>query len=169
VKPGRHKLEQFRECLRLQHTPRLGSPDGAGEDALVHVKLFEPCGALTWFITEWDDDPDHPTGFGLCRIHEDELGANGADGVDLFSTVDQIPDDQIGADLDALVARMGRVAPRPDPRIVLIVDWENGHVRLLSDRTLAGLDLVFSRDPADTGRAEAQVAAERLHEIAHAC
>ena len=47
------------------------------EDTPVVFKLFNPCGAGTWYITEGELDPagDHTqsTLFGLCCIHDAEL------------------------------------------------------------------------------------------------
>ena len=74
VRPGPRKLAQFVECLRLQNTPKTYSQDDLGDDAVVHVKLFDPSGAATWFLTEWSHDPKDPIAFGPCYIHEAELG-----------------------------------------------------------------------------------------------
>lgn len=41
------------------------------EDVSVIVKLFNPYGIGTWYITEWDGGDIM---FGLCVIHEPELG-----------------------------------------------------------------------------------------------
>jgi hypothetical protein len=43
----------------------------APEDVPVAVKFFNPTGAGTWYITEWDGED---VMFGLCVIHEAELG-----------------------------------------------------------------------------------------------
>ena len=72
VKPGPKKLGQFREVLELTGTPKLYAQDGKGEEALVHVKLFDPTGSWTWFITEFD--PAENTAFGLVNGHEAEVG-----------------------------------------------------------------------------------------------
>ena len=61
VRPGPRKLAQFRECLRLAEVPPIGSQEGA-PDAIVHVKLFDPVGSWTWYVTEWDGEN---TAFGL--------------------------------------------------------------------------------------------------------
>ena len=53
VKPGLRKLAQFQEALRLRATPKLYAQDGV-KDKMVYVKFFNPCGAQTWFVTEWD-------------------------------------------------------------------------------------------------------------------
>jgi len=47
--------------------PALYAQDGKGEDAIVHLKLFNPCGAATWFITEYD--PETRTAFGYADLH----------------------------------------------------------------------------------------------------
>ena len=41
-------------------------------DHKVVVKLFNPGGIGTWYLTEYDKDND--TAFGLCCIHEKEIG-----------------------------------------------------------------------------------------------
>jgi len=49
-------------------------------DPIIRVKFFNPCGAGTWYVLEGElsPDPDYPPGdylfFGLCDIHEKELG-----------------------------------------------------------------------------------------------
>ena len=72
VKPGPKKLAQFREILELTGTPKLYGQEGKGDEALVHVKLFDPTGSWTWFITEFD--PAENTAFGLVNGHEAEVG-----------------------------------------------------------------------------------------------
>lgn len=53
-----------------KNTERLADPDnedGATHDFRPVVKLFNPCGAGTWLLTELDpDEPD--LGFGLCDL-----------------------------------------------------------------------------------------------------
>lgn len=48
--------------------------DGNTEDFPPVVKLFNPCGAATWLLSELDEDGD--TAFGLCDLGmgEPELG-----------------------------------------------------------------------------------------------
>jgi hypothetical protein len=48
--------------------------DGNTEDFRPVVKLFNPCGAATWLLSELDEDGD--TAFGLCDLGmgEPELG-----------------------------------------------------------------------------------------------
>jgi hypothetical protein len=43
----------------------------APADVPIAVKFFNPCGAGTWYITEWDGED---TMFGLCCLFEPELG-----------------------------------------------------------------------------------------------
>jgi hypothetical protein len=53
--------------------PALGSMDGMdAADVPVPVKLFNPIGVGTWYLTEYCPETDE--GFGLCDIHEAELG-----------------------------------------------------------------------------------------------
>ena len=72
VQPGPKKLAQFREIMELTGTPRLYAQEVKGDEALVHVKLFDPTGSWTWFITEFD--PTNNTAFGLVNGHEVEAG-----------------------------------------------------------------------------------------------
>ena len=51
--------------------PPLGSQDGKGGDAVVHLKCFVPWGTFTFYITEFDGDD---TMFGLVDGFEMELG-----------------------------------------------------------------------------------------------
>lgn len=78
VKPGLTKLQQFRQALKLRGTPPLYSQEELGDDAIVHVKLFDPCGSASWFITEFSlEAPDGCTdlAFGyVTGLGEDELG-----------------------------------------------------------------------------------------------
>jgi hypothetical protein len=52
--------------------PPLGSQDGRGKSAVVHVKLFTPDAQWTWYATEYD--PKSRTFFGLVDGFERELG-----------------------------------------------------------------------------------------------
>jgi len=47
--------------------PALHSQDGLGDEAIVHLKLFNPCGAATWFITEYD--PEDRVFFGYADLY----------------------------------------------------------------------------------------------------
>ena len=71
IRPGPVKLAQFQEALKMRETPALYSQDGKGMEAMATVKLFDPSGRWTWFITEWDHDQ---SAFGLVNGHEAELG-----------------------------------------------------------------------------------------------
>ena len=51
--------------------PALGTQEQAGEQAIVHVKFFDPTGSWTWYATEFDGDD---TFFGLVDGQEEELG-----------------------------------------------------------------------------------------------
>jgi len=77
VKPGAKKLAQFREVLELTGTPKLYTQEDKGDEAMVHVKLFDPCGSWTWFITEFSETaPDgyKNLAFGLVNGDDAELG-----------------------------------------------------------------------------------------------
>ena len=53
----------------------LYSQDGKGENSVVLVKYFNPCGAGTWLITEAEEQPDGDwLLFGYCHIHYFEWG-----------------------------------------------------------------------------------------------
>jgi len=53
--------------------PALGSQDGLGYKAQVYVKYFNPAGAGTWLVTEYD--PEQKLMFGAVEIGGDwELG-----------------------------------------------------------------------------------------------
>jgi hypothetical protein len=52
--------------------PSLYSQDGLGDDAVAHVKFFDPCGSWTWYATEYD--PKEKLFFGLVDGLEKELG-----------------------------------------------------------------------------------------------
>jgi len=56
VRPGPRKLAQFQQALRLRSTPALYAQDGKGDEAVIHVKLFDPGGSATWYLTEWDGE-----------------------------------------------------------------------------------------------------------------
>lgn len=55
----------------LKKLPPLYSQEKV-EDPIAQVKLFNPTGAGTWYLTEYD--PETKIAFGLCVIHEAELG-----------------------------------------------------------------------------------------------
>jgi hypothetical protein len=77
VQPGPKKLAQFVEVLQLAGTPKLYTQEDKGDEAIVHVKLFDPTGSWTWFITEFSETaPDgYPNlAFGLVHGADDELG-----------------------------------------------------------------------------------------------
>lgn len=51
--------------------PALGGQEALGDDAIVRVKFFDPCGSWTWYVTEFDGED---TMFGLVDGFELELG-----------------------------------------------------------------------------------------------
>lgn len=71
IRPGPRKLAQFRAVLAMRETPAIYANDGKGMNAIATVKLFDPCGSWTWYLTEWDGTAD---AFGLVDGHEPELG-----------------------------------------------------------------------------------------------
>lgn len=72
ITTGPKKLEIFRKVMQLRGVPAMGEQDGLGDDAVAFVKLFNPCGAGTWFITEWEQEND--IAFGWCYLCEWEMG-----------------------------------------------------------------------------------------------
>lgn len=64
---GPEKLALFREACRLRNVPALQE---GGPTAL--VKIFDPCGSWTWFVTEFD--PETNDAFGLVHGFEKESG-----------------------------------------------------------------------------------------------
>lgn len=73
VKPGPKKLEQFRQALTLRGTPPLYTQDGKGMKTTVFVKLFNPAGAGSWFITEWNPETNEAFGY-VTGMGNDEWG-----------------------------------------------------------------------------------------------
>lgn len=78
VRPGPRKLAQFIQAMKLRNTPKLYSQDGKGDQAKVFVKLFNPAGSMTWFITEFSEvapDGTRNLAFGyVTGGFEPELG-----------------------------------------------------------------------------------------------
>jgi hypothetical protein len=56
----RHKLMPKDIAAKL---PKLGAQDGKGEDAIAYLKLFNPTGRYTLYVTEYDGED---TLFGYC-------------------------------------------------------------------------------------------------------
>ena len=59
-----------------------GSQDGLGEDAVIIVKFFDPCGSWTWYATEYD--PATRCFFGLVDGHELEYGSFSLDELEAY-------------------------------------------------------------------------------------
>lgn len=56
----------------LNRIPALYAQAGKGEDAIVHVKFFDPCSHWTWYATEFD--PEDGIFFGWVDGDFPELG-----------------------------------------------------------------------------------------------
>ncbi len=56
----------------LNSVPPLYGQDGKGQEAIAYAKFFNPVGAGTWYMTEYD--PETGTAFGKVVLHETELG-----------------------------------------------------------------------------------------------
>ena len=59
--------KKIREKLIKNHQEQDGTKTFKAE-----VKLFNPCGIGTWYFSELN--PDTNVAFGLCELHEKELG-----------------------------------------------------------------------------------------------
>ena len=77
VTPGKLKLQQFVKACMLRGVPPLYSTEDIPQDQkIAYVKLFDPCGSWTWYITEYSRKaPDgYPhMAFGLVVGDEIEL------------------------------------------------------------------------------------------------
>lgn len=77
VRPGTKKLAQFIKACELRGMPKLYEQDGKGDETIAFVKLFDPTGSWTWFLTEFSavaPDGIPNLAFGLVYGHETELG-----------------------------------------------------------------------------------------------
>ncbi len=54
--------------------PPLHAQETAGEEAIVYVHFFNPCGLGDWWITEGSDEGEDFIMFGLCDLGCPELG-----------------------------------------------------------------------------------------------
>ena len=59
--------KKIREKLIKNHQEQDGTKTFKAE-----VKLFNPCGIGSWYLSELN--PDTNVAFGLCELHEKELG-----------------------------------------------------------------------------------------------
>lgn len=67
---GKHKW--FTKAIAAKLPDLYANEDKKPEEVPVIVKLFNPGGAGTWYITE--ADLENGLAFGYCVIHEGELG-----------------------------------------------------------------------------------------------
>jgi hypothetical protein len=65
---GPKKLELMRKACELRDVPEIG-----GDWPTAMVKIFDPCGSWTWFISEWDSKTDEC--YGLVHGFEKEYGS----------------------------------------------------------------------------------------------
>lgn len=65
---NREKLLEALETL-----PALYSQESLGNAAVAKVKLFNPAGCGTWYLSEYSKEPDN-LAFGLCIIQCAEIG-----------------------------------------------------------------------------------------------
>lgn len=70
VRPGARKLHQFLEACQVAGVPTTG--DSASRDPVARVKIFNPCGNQSWYLTEYY--PETNTAFGLVVGEYPELG-----------------------------------------------------------------------------------------------
>lgn len=63
----------YRYIRQSDALPPLYANDGQGEAAMARVKLFNPTGAGTWYLSEYD--PETRTAFGITNLgYGPELG-----------------------------------------------------------------------------------------------
>lgn len=78
VRPGSIKLTQFVKACMLRGVPPLYSTEDIPcDDKVAYVKLFDPCGSWSWFITEYSREAPDGTphlAFGMVHGHEHEYG-----------------------------------------------------------------------------------------------
>ena len=64
---------QKRPCYRyIRQADKLPVRDQDATDPMVRVKLFNPTGIGTWYLTEYD--PETRMAFGRCELQDAELG-----------------------------------------------------------------------------------------------
>ena len=64
---------QKRPCYRyIRQSDHIPSDTRESRDPLALVKLFNPTGAGTWYIAEYD--PETRIAYGLCVLQDAELG-----------------------------------------------------------------------------------------------
>lgn len=66
---GPAKLALMQKACQLRNVSPLR--DDGNSEPLAKVKLFDPTGSWTWYITEWDGEDQC---FGLVDGHDKELG-----------------------------------------------------------------------------------------------
>jgi hypothetical protein len=74
-KSGEDKMQFYKLSKEqlIKKLPALYSQsEKEAEDVIVPIKLFNPTGSGTWYLTEYD--PEEDLAFGYCHIHEGELG-----------------------------------------------------------------------------------------------
>ena len=54
--------------------PALYAQDGKGNDAIAHVKFFQPWGGWTWYATEYDPEQGLFFGWASDGMNDGELG-----------------------------------------------------------------------------------------------
>jgi hypothetical protein len=72
---GPKKLALMQQACRLMQVPDSNQnldPDGEAVSDLLRVKLFNPCGAWTWYIQDWDGQD---ICFGWVEGFENEWGS----------------------------------------------------------------------------------------------
>lgn len=66
------KRPAYRYIRASDHVPPFRNDDYHGASSVARVKLFDPTGSWTWYISEYD--PKTRTAFGLVNGFEKELG-----------------------------------------------------------------------------------------------
>lgn len=72
ARPQMLLTKEIEKALTKAYNERIAGKETPFKDQVVHLKLFNPYGAATWFITEYN--PADRCFFGLCYITDPELG-----------------------------------------------------------------------------------------------
>jgi hypothetical protein len=82
----------------LEQLPKLyANEEIEAKDVKVPLKVFNPYGIGTWYITEYDPETD--TAFGLCDLGFPELGYVNVKELQSVSPVPKMP--ELGLEIDA--------------------------------------------------------------------
>lgn len=71
--PAYRYIRQADQVPELYASEAAAVAQATSVDPLALVKLFDPCGAGTWYVAEYD--PETRVAFGVAVIHEREMGS----------------------------------------------------------------------------------------------